>query len=132
MHRGLYRFYLLGILIVGLAAVLPACSGGQHASATAVETFLQALADKNEAQYTTLTCADYELDALLEYDAFSLVKTRLEGLDCQATLVEGDNATVICQGEIVATYGNEDQTFDLSERSYAVINQGGIWLVCGY
>jgi hypothetical protein len=128
MQRRIYWLVFYLILAFGISA----CSGGKHPAALAVETLIQALVDKNEAQYVTLTCADYELDALLEYDSFSLVKTRLEGLDCQAADVEGDQSAVTCRGEIIATYGAEDQTFDLSERRYNVVNQGGTWLVCGY
>jgi len=120
----------LSVLAVG--AILAACAGTQHPAAGAVEAFLQALADNDEAQYVTLTCPDYELDALLEYDSFSLVQTRLEGLSCQAGNASDESAEVTCQGEIVATYGNEDRNFELSERHYQVLNQGGAWLVCGY
>jgi hypothetical protein len=59
--------------------LLSACSGGQHPAAASVEAFLNALVEKDEAQMVTLTCEAYETDALLEYDAFSLVQTRLEG-----------------------------------------------------
>ena len=119
-------------LLIGLASFVTACGGEEHPAAAALEAFVQALADKNEAQYITLTCADYEHDALLEYDAFGLVRTHVEGLDCQIVSVNGDTAEVTCQGEIVATYGNEDRTFELSERHYHVVKQDGEWLVCGY
>ena len=78
-----------------------------------------------------LTCSTYETDALLEYDAFSLVKTRLEGLDCQTSNEQDDTASVVCQGTIIATYGSEDQNFGLSDRVYQVVNQSGDWLVFG-
>jgi hypothetical protein len=131
MNRKYRRLFVwLSILAAGMISA--ACAGGEHPAAGAVEAFLQALADKNEAQYVTLTCPDYELDALLEYDSFSLVQTRLEGLSCKADNASGDTAEVTCQGEIVATYGNEDRNFELSERRYQVVNQGGAWLVCGY
>jgi hypothetical protein len=120
------------ILLLGLTFAVTACGSGKHPAAAAVEAFVQALADKDEAQYVTLTCGDYEMDALLEYDAFSLVQTHIEGLDCQATNVDGDTAEITCQGKIIATYGNEDRTFDLSERRYQVLNQEGQWLICGY
>jgi len=119
------------LLISVLAAALSACSGGKHPAAASVEAFLDALVNKDEARMVTLTCQSYETDALLEYDAFSLVKTRLEGLDCQAASSDEDRATVSCQGTIIATYGSEDQNFELSERVYQVVNLGGDWLVCG-
>jgi len=131
-HGRLFKLIPFVPLLFGLTFFLAACIGGEHPAAATVEAFVQALADKNEAQYVTLICADYELDALLEYDSFSLVKTHIDGLDCQAVSVDGDTAEITCQGEIVATYGNEDRTFDLSERGYQVVNQDDQWLVCGY
>lgn len=125
------RSSLLVLILILLATALSACGGGKHPAAASVEAFLTALVEKNEAQMVTLTCDTYEMDALLEYDAFSLVQTRLEDLDCQAGSVEADTASVVCQGAIVATYGSEDQIFELSEREYQVVNRGGEWLVCG-
>ena len=119
------------LLFLILGGILSACSSGKHPSAVSVETFLQALVDKDEARMVSLTCSTYETDALLEYDAFSLVKTRLEGLDCQASSVQDNTASVACQGTIIATYGSEDQDFDLSGRVYQVVNHAGDWLVCG-
>lgn len=132
MKRRLYLQLVVLPLVMALMLVLGACADGEHPAASAVEDFVQALAEKDEAQYVTLTCPDYEQDALLEYDSFSLVQTRLEGLACQAASADDASAVVTCQGEIVATYGNEDRNFDLSERRYQVENQGGVWLVCGY
>lgn len=132
MQRKYDRWFLGVILGLALAVGVAACSRAEHPAAAAVESFIQALADKDEARYVTLTCGDFEADALMEYDAFSLVKTRLEDLDCQVVSVEGDVAAVSCQGRIIATYGNENQVFNLDERRYQVLNQGGEWLVCGY
>ncbi len=119
---------LAALLIVG--GLLAACASAKHPAAVAVEDYLQALVDKDEARLVSLTCPDFESDALLQLDSFSLVKTKLDGLDCQAQ-AQDDTAKVTCQGQILATYGTEDQQFDLSEKTFQVINQGGDWLVCG-
>jgi hypothetical protein len=126
------RILTLTILSLSLAGVLVACGDGGNQAAQNVEAFLQALVDKDEAQMVSYTCGDFEMDALLEYDAFALVKTQVDNLSCQVDQVDGDAALVSCQGKIIATYGNEDREFDLSERTYQVINSGGEWLVCGY
>jgi hypothetical protein len=114
-----------------LAGLLMGCTSTQHPAAAAVETYLQAMVDKDEARLVSLTCPAFEADALLEFDAFSLVTTRLQGLECQAQNPGDTSASVSCQGQIVATYGAEDQEFDLSERVYQVQKQEGNWLVCG-
>ena len=114
-----------------LPVLLYACGPSKNPAATAVESYLRALVDKDEARLVGLTCKDYEADALLEFDSFSLVKTRLEGLKCQAQGTSESAASVTCQGQIIASYGAEDQTFDLSGRNYQVQKEGGDWLVCG-
>lgn len=119
------------VLAFGLVFIIAACGAEKHPAARAVEDFIQALVDKDETRYISLTCGDYEADALLMYDAFSLVQTRLENLDCQAIEIVGDSASVACQGKIIASYSNEDQEFELSQNRYQVIQQGGEWLVCG-
>jgi hypothetical protein len=123
---------LLGLAaILLLAGLLNACDSSKNPAATAVESYLRALADKDEARFVGLTCKDFEADALLEFDSFSLVKTRLEGLKCRAQETGEAAASVTCQGQIIATYGAEDQQFDLSERRYQVRKEGSDWLVCG-
>jgi len=116
------------LLLIGL---LYACSPSTHPAAAAVENYLRALVDKDEDSLVGLTCGDFEADALLEFDSFSLVRTRLEGLKCQAQDTGDATANVTCQGQIIATYGAEDQQFDLSKRTYQVQKEGSDWLVCG-
>ena len=119
-------------LLILIAAFLTACGNTASPAASSVENFLQALSDKNDALMLSYVCADYELDALLEFDAYALVQTTLTDLDCQQSEMDGDDALIICSGSIDATYSNEIRNFDLSERTYRVINTGGDWLVCGY
>ena len=100
-------------------------------AAAAVESYLRALVAKDEAQFVGLTCKEFEADALLEFDSFSLVKTRLEDLQCQAQDTGDSAASVTCQGQIIATYGAEDQQFELSGWNFQVQKAGSDWLVCG-
>jgi hypothetical protein len=114
-----------------LAGLLYACSPSKHPAVAAVEGYLRALVAKDESRIVGLTCKDFEADALLQFDAFSLVKTRLEGLNCQASETGESTASVTCQGQIIASYGTEDQQFELSERKFQVQKEGSDWLVCG-
>ena len=126
----LRRIWILGLLLIAFMGLLSACSPAKHPAAATVEDYLNALVDKDEARLVSLACPDFEDEALLQFDSFSLVKTKLDGLDCQAQ-AQDDTAQVSCQGKILATYGTEDQQFDLSEKAFQVVNQGGDWLVCG-
>jgi hypothetical protein len=124
-------FFLILCLSIG-SLLLSACgSSNENAPAKAVEDYLNALVAKDGDRLTTLSCGDWEDDALLELDSFQAVTARLEGLACEQTGTDGDMALVLCNGNIVATYNDEDQELDLSVRTYQVIQEGGDWLVCG-
>jgi hypothetical protein len=123
------------LLAAGILAVLLAACGtkpGVDPAAKAVEDYLSALVNKDSDSLSALSCADWESNALLEYDSLQAVTTRLEGLSCAVSGTDGDATDVTCQGKIIATYNNEDQTLDLSVRTYQVVKQGGDYLVCGY
>ena len=119
-------------LIVFTSLLLPACvSNNEDAPVQAVENYLNALIEKDENRLTTLSCSEWEDDALLELDSFQAVTARLDGLACEQTGTDGETALVLCNGNIVATYNGEDQQLDLSVRTYQVVQEGGEWLVCG-
>jgi len=126
----LRRFFL--ILFITIASLaLAACASSTDAPAKAVEDYLTALVEKNADRLSTLSCAAWEEDALIELDSFQAVTARLEGLACEQTGTDGDIALVLCNGRIIASYNNEDQELDLSVRTYQVTQEGGDWLVCG-
>lgn len=120
------------LLLLLTILLLSACvSNNENAPVQAVENYLNALIEKDENRLTTLSCGEWEDDALLELDSFQAVTARLDGLACEQTGTDGETALVLCNGNIVATYNNEDQQLDLSVRTYQVVQEGGEWLVCG-
>jgi outer membrane lipoprotein-sorting protein len=126
------RIFSLILLIVFTTLALSACGASDgNAPAQAVEAYLNALVAKDADRLTTLSCGEWEEEALLELDSFQAVSARLEGLACEQTGTDGDTALVLCNGNIVATYNEEDQQLDLSVRTYQVVQEGGEWLVCG-
>jgi hypothetical protein len=123
---------LIFILLITLIAIpLAACASNSDAPAKAVENYLNALVNKEADKLPTLVCGEWEEDALIELDSFQAVTASLENVACAQTGTDGDTALVLCSGNIVASYNNEDQKLDLSTRTYQVIEQGGDWLVCG-
>jgi hypothetical protein len=124
-------FFLLLLLVFGTLALTACGSTNDNAPVQAVEGYLNALVEKDTNRLSTLSCGEWEDDALLELDSFQAVSARLEGLACEQTGTDGDIALVLCNGNIVATYNNEDQQLDLSVRTYQVVQEGGEWLVCG-
>jgi len=119
-------------VLLFIASMLSACGSSKDPAARAVEDYLTALSGKDVNTLTVLSCADWEASALLEYDSLQAVDTRLDGLSCQPSGTDGDTHLVQCQGKLLATYNGEDQEFDLSVRTYEVVQQGGDSLVCGY
>jgi outer membrane lipoprotein-sorting protein len=122
-------FLILTLLAASI--LLAACASNSDAPAQAVQNYLNALVNKEADKLPTLVCADWENDAMIELDSFQAVTARLDNISCSQTGTDGDTSLVLCTGNIVATYGDEDQEIDLSTRTYQVVNQGGDWLVCG-
>jgi hypothetical protein len=120
------------VLTCMTAILLTACGKAANPAANAVEKYLTALVNKDANTLSALSCANWESSSLLELDSLQAVATRLENLSCVATSTQGTTTRVVCQGKILATYNNEDQQFDLSVRTYQVVQQGGEYLVCGY
>lgn len=128
---------------------LAACAGGQDAPteavvedepqveeqdepALAVERYYNALVDKEQELLISLTCGDYESDALLEFDSFTSVETTLTDFSCQTVSQDDDTASVTCNGAISTSYDGELREFPLSNRTYLLVQQGGEWLMCGF
>jgi hypothetical protein len=125
------NFSLILLTMFTILMVSACASSNENAPVQAVEDYLNALINKDADRLATLSCGEWEDDALLELDSFQAVTTRLEGLACEQTGTDGNTALVLCNGNIVATYNEEDQQLDLSVRTYQVIQEGGEWLVCG-
>ena len=124
------RKLILLLSITLLAGILAACASSD-APVKAVENYLDALVNKEADRLPSIVCGDWEEDALIELDSFQAVETRLENVSCSQTGTDEGTALVLCTGDIVASYNDEDQRLDLSTRTYQVIEQGGDWLVCG-
>jgi hypothetical protein len=122
---------LILLIVLAASVFLIACSSDTDAPAQAVQNYLNALVDKEADKLPALVCGEWEEDALIELDSFQAVTAQLENVSCSQTGTDGDTALVLCTGNIVATYNDEDQKLDLSTRTYQVIEQGGDWLVCG-
>ena len=126
------RTFSVIVLVILAALALTACaSSNSNPPVKAVEDYLNALVAKDADRLSTLSCGEWEDDALLELDSFQAVNTRLEDIACQQTGTDGSTALVLCNGKIIATYDTEDQELDLSVRTYQVVEEGDEWLVCG-
>jgi hypothetical protein len=124
---------LLLVCMFGLATLLSACGSNSASSpaVAAVEGYVNAIVANDANTLSSLSCADWESDALIELDSLQAVSTTLDGFACQETGKDGDNTLVHCDGKMILSYNGENQELDLSTRTYQVVEQGGDFLVCG-
>ncbi len=126
----IFRLYVpafLGILL--LAGCAPGSAGGD--AAAAVERYFVAIVQQDANQLSAVTCGPFEETALLEMNAFVGVEAELEGMVCSVVDTDEAGALVECQGKIVASYAGEIREFPLADRTFSVIQESGLWLVCG-
>ena len=131
MKKKSHTIYLI-IIGVLFAILLISCSTEKNGPTKAIEAYIQALSNKDSVQITTLSCADWEQNALIEVDSLTSVGSKVENLKCEQDGQEGDDILVSCTGALVLDYNGEAQQIDLSSRTYIARNDSGEWRMCGY
>ncbi|MBN2499129.1 MAG: hypothetical protein JXB38_00100 [Anaerolineales bacterium] len=127
------RTFLVPLFIFSLTIpLLGACSGQADGAASAVQTYLDGLVNKDADQVINVSCLDWESAAQAEIDSFLTVDAVLEDVTCQESGSEGDTTLVACTGNIVFSYGDENQYLGLEGQTYLVVQEGGEWRMCGY
>lgn len=128
----LMRLYKIVMVLLLMAACTSQSSpsanpeASSDAPAEAVEQYLTAKVAGDEAGVRARLCAEMESELAREARSFVGVEgAKIEGMECTS----GDGNTVSCTGEILATYGTEQQSFPLS--SYRVVEEDGEWKWCG-
>jgi hypothetical protein len=119
------------IITILFALLLSACAKQADLPAAAVEAYWKAMASKDSAALSSLSCADYEGTALSTMDSFLAVDLVLTDLTCSSTNNTGDKADVNCKGSLTASYGSENFDFELSNKIFVATNPAGDWLMCG-
>jgi len=126
-------FYFFLLFVVMLIAGCAQDSSDPQAPAKAVEKYIQAQVAKDSDAFATTFCAEYELDALTEFDSFGVVDATVEDMTCEAGDIADGTATVTCTGSIDIVYdGENNRTLDLSRLPYSVVQEDGEWKMCGY
>ena len=123
------------ILLLGLALLwITGCSGedSSDAASAAVQSYFQALVNKDVDRLSNGSCAAWEPQSQLDLESFGAVETTLENPACQSQDKDGDYTIVTCTGEIRANYGAEVLTINLADRQYLALYEGDQWRMCGY
>jgi len=126
------HFIKLLTLLLAVFILAGCASSSQGGAGSAAQKYFQAIADGNEEKIAAISCPDWEASARADVAAFIGVTARLEDVTCQPVSEAAGEAVVECTGAIVATYNNEDASFELKDKQLKVVNQDGEWLVCGY
>lgn len=118
------------IVFIALLLLLVACGGGDgdegETAVLTVENYMQAKVDTDADTIRALLCSEMEANAERETLTFQGVDNpRIEAMECT---FDGE-ATVSCTGQIVATYGTEDNEFPFT--NYRVVQEDGEWKWCG-
>jgi len=127
-----YMKILIPTVIIALDFLLTGCSLNAGDSAIITESYLKALVDQDVNQVVSLSCADWEEQAILEVDSLLSVSASLDNVSCKEVGNDGDTVLVVCSGNIMLAYEEEVQEIDLSRRTYLMKYEGGDWRVCGY
>jgi hypothetical protein len=97
-----------------------------------VENYYRALVEGDVIQMKNISCKYWEEGAQLEFDAFVGVKMDLPDISCTVSGKGNEEIIVNCEGKILATYGSEQQSFDLGTVDYKVVREGGDYRMCGH
>jgi len=104
-----------------------------EAPANAIGMYLEARISKDTQTFTGTFCADFEFDALTEFDSFGAVDATLENMTCATDTIYEDQAKVSCSGIMDVVYdGETNNTMDLARFEYIATLEDGEWKMCGY
>lgn len=118
---------------LGLSIALAACGGAPAGDpAQRIEAYLQARVKGEVERMIALSCAAWEPNARLEATSIRGRSPSLDALACRTDATEGNTAFVACSGKIITNYDGERREFDLAERQFKAIQEGGEWRMCGY
>lgn len=127
-----FRTIIIVFLGMLITFILIACNNEQNDASKAIEAYIQALSNKDSAEISNLSCAEWEKSALSEVDSLTAVGSKIENLTCKETGQDGADSYVSCTGVLSLDYNGEAQQIDLSARTFIARNEGGEWRMCGY
>lgn len=125
------QFNRILALLTLLALLLAACAQPDNPVPT-IERYIEARVAADLDTMVALSCADWELQAVVEASTFQALNASIEGMSCQVDGEEGDATRVACTGTIVTDYRGEEREWDLAAQTFLATFEGGDWRMCGY
>ena len=124
------------LFLIAMTLIFAGCAQDQadpEAPARAIETYLTARISKDSEAFQGTYCADFEFEALTEFDSFGAVEATIEEMVCTVDSVLEGSATVTCTGGVEVVYeGENSNTIDLGRLPYTAALEDGEWKMCGY
>ena len=130
--KKIYRIIGIALACAVTLLILAACNNAQNSAVQVIEAYIRALSKQDADQISSISCADWEQNALLEIDSLSAVGSKVENLSCQISGQDGADVYVSCTGVLSLDYNGEAQTIDLSSHTYVARKIAGDWRMCGY
>lgn len=120
------------ILIGWLALIILAACANEGSAPDAVEKYLKAKIASDDNQLVSLSCKDWETQALLEAKSFESVSAEFKDMSCKEAGKDGSYTLVTCEGTLIIQYRGEDpREQNLSGTTYRAIKEDGKWKMCG-
>ena len=123
-------------LLIALTLIIAGCaqeSSDPEAPAKAIEKYLEARISKDTELFAGTFCADFESDALIEFDSFGELESTLEDMTCKVDNISDATASVTCTGSLSTVYNGETRRpLDLARLPYVASQEDGEWKMCGY
>ena len=118
--------------LCALNLMVTACVGNKAGAVEAVQKYLQARVEAKVDTLIGLACPGWEAQARIEASTFQALQARLQDVQCTEASNDGSTARVACTGKIVTTYNGENKEWNLADRQFVVVLDGGEWRMCGY
>jgi hypothetical protein len=110
-----------------LSLIAAGCSGETPESV--VKSYFEAVIAGDESRLRSLSCADWEAQAINQAASFRSMNATLQDLTCRADGQDGNFTRVTCEGAIVTDYNGETREWPL--ETFRVTQEGGSWRFCG-
>ncbi|MBI5957590.1 MAG: hypothetical protein HY866_02575 [Chloroflexi bacterium] len=120
---------LLTLLLISLT--LSACADKSSAPES-IENYLKTKVKGDADKLASLSCKEYEAQALLDAASFESVNARIDKLTCKETGKQDKFTLISCEGTLVIQYRGEDpREQNLSGTTYLAIKEDDEWKMCG-
>jgi hypothetical protein len=120
------------LILLVLAALLLAACADKGSAPDSVEDYLKAKIVSDDDKLISLSCKDWEAQALLDAKSFESVKAEFKDMSCKDAGKDGSYTLITCEGTMIIQYRGEDpREQNVAGVTYRAIEEDGKWKMCG-